>query len=177
MVVGAKDESSAATGVNGDGSDNSATSAGAAYVFGRSGTVWAQQAYLKASNTDAGDRFGASVAVSGDRVVVGADGEASAATGVNSDQADNNAAGAGAAYVLSLAAQQPSLLYLPMVLDTRPLLVATISSDGVAPQPVATPGTVFYTTTLNLPAALPSGGTYFSRPARPIWSPAWLTTP
>ncbi len=32
----------------------------------------AQQAYLKASNTDAGDSFGCSVAVSGDTVVVGA---------------------------------------------------------------------------------------------------------
>ena len=32
----------------------------------------AQQAYLKASNTGAGDHFGISVAVSGDTVVVGA---------------------------------------------------------------------------------------------------------
>jgi hypothetical protein len=34
----------------------------------------AQQAYLKASNTDAGDEFGLSVAISGDTVVVGAHG-------------------------------------------------------------------------------------------------------
>ena len=57
---------------------------GAAYVFVRDGaSVWSQQAYLKASNTDADDYFGYSVAVSGDTVVVGASGEDSNATGVN----------------------------------------------------------------------------------------------
>ena len=39
----------------------------------------AQQAYIKASNTGAGDRFGSSIAISGDTVVVGAQAEASAA--------------------------------------------------------------------------------------------------
>ena len=57
---------------------------GAAYVFVRSGTTWSQQAYLKASNTEAGDQFGYSVAVSGDTVVVGAPDEDSSTTGVNS---------------------------------------------------------------------------------------------
>src|SRR5262249_57113845 len=59
----------------------------------------AQQAYLKASNTDANDQFGYSVAISGDTVVVGAHFEASATAGVNGNQADNSAAIAGAAYV------------------------------------------------------------------------------
>jgi hypothetical protein len=99
VVVGASGEDSAATGVNGNQGDDSVTSAGAAYVFVRSGGGWSQQAYLKASNTDAGDRFGWSVAVSGDTVVVGAQSEHSAATGVNGNQADNSADGAGAAYV------------------------------------------------------------------------------
>ena len=99
VVVGAQRESSNATGVNGDQSDNSAAVAGAAYVFVRNGTTWTQQAYLKASNTEANDLFGISVAVSGDTVVVGADFEASNATGVNGNQADNSASGAGAAYV------------------------------------------------------------------------------
>ena len=72
LVVGAVYEDSAATGVNGDQSDNSAKDSGAAYVFVRDGTTWSQQAYLKASNTDAGDQFGTSVAVSGDTIVVGA---------------------------------------------------------------------------------------------------------
>ncbi len=50
-----------------------------------------QQAYLKASNTGAGDSFGTSVAISGDTVVVGASGEASNATGVNGNQGDDSA--------------------------------------------------------------------------------------
>ena len=58
LVVGARGEDSNATGVNGNQADNSASSAGAAYVFVRSGSSWSQQAYLKASNTDAGDLFG-----------------------------------------------------------------------------------------------------------------------
>ncbi len=99
IVVGAYNEASAATGVNGDQNDNSAVNSGAAYVFVRSGTTWTQQAYLKASNTDAEDYFGRSVAVSNDTIVVGAYQESSAATGVNGDQNDNSAAGSGAAYV------------------------------------------------------------------------------
>jgi hypothetical protein len=90
IVVGAKDEDSNATGVNGDQSDNSATASGAAYVFVRSGAAWSQQAYLKASNTGATDIFGWSVAVSGDTIVVGAVGEDSNATGVNGDQSNNS---------------------------------------------------------------------------------------
>jgi hypothetical protein len=99
LVVGARGESSSATGVDGDESDDSAEVAGAAYVFVRDGTTWTQQAYLKASNTDAVDRFGSSVSVSGDRLVVGADFESSDATGVDGDQADDSADQAGAAYV------------------------------------------------------------------------------
>ena len=99
LVVGAYLESSSATGVNGNQSDNSANGAGAAYVFVRSGTNWTQQAYLKASNTGTADVFGHPVAVAGDTVVVGAVLEASSATGVNGNQDDNSAPEAGAAYV------------------------------------------------------------------------------
>jgi hypothetical protein len=101
VVVGASSEASAATGINGVQSDNSARYAGAAYVLVRANGVWSQQAYLKASNTDAYDSFGSSVAISGDTIVVGAYNEASAATGVNGNQADNSASGTGAAYVFT----------------------------------------------------------------------------
>src|SRR5262249_59362196 len=105
VVVGAAGEASNATGVNGNQADNSAMGAGAAYVFVRDGTTWSQQAYLKASNTNAGDYFGGppvgAPAVSGDTAVVGAGGEASKATGVNGDQTDNSAMFAGAAYVFA----------------------------------------------------------------------------
>jgi hypothetical protein len=99
LVVGAHYEDSAATGVNGEQSDNSASSAGAVYVFQRSGGSWSQQAYLKASNTDGGDAFGRSVAIADETIVVGAPNEASAATGVDGDASDNSAERAGAAYV------------------------------------------------------------------------------
>ncbi len=58
MVVGAIGEASNATGVNGPQLGNTAGDSGAAYVFVRSGTSWSQQAYLKASNTEAVDEFG-----------------------------------------------------------------------------------------------------------------------
>jgi FG-GAP repeat len=100
VVVGALGEDSNAAGVNGNQADNSATDSGAAYVFVKdAGGVWSQQAYLKASNTDAGDNFGESVAVSGDTVVVGAGAESSNAAGVNGNHADNSADASGAAYV------------------------------------------------------------------------------
>jgi LysM repeat protein len=101
VVVGAYGEDSSAAGVNGNGSNNSADDAGAAYVFVRSGAVWSQQAYLKASNTGANDSFGISVAVSGDTVVVGAPGEADNAIGVNGGGSNNSATNSGAAYVFT----------------------------------------------------------------------------
>jgi hypothetical protein len=101
LAVGATLEDSAARGINASQADNSAQSAGAVYVFVRTGTAWTQQAYVKASNADAGDQFGWSVALNhdGTTLVVGAQSEASAATGTNGNQADNSASDAGAAYV------------------------------------------------------------------------------
>ncbi len=99
IVVGAPGEDSLASGVNGDQSDNSAGDVGAAYVFVRSGTTWTQQAYLKASNPDANDRFGGAVAIAGDTIVIGASGESSGSTGVNGTESDNSKVDAGAAYV------------------------------------------------------------------------------
>jgi hypothetical protein len=103
LAVGATLEDSGARGVNGNQADNSAQSAGAAYVFVRTGTSWAQQAYIKASNADAGDQFGWSIALShdGNTLAVGAQSEASMTMGVNGNQDDNSAADAGAAYVFA----------------------------------------------------------------------------
>lgn len=99
VAVGAFGEQSSATGINGEQSDNSLTAAGAVYLFKRSGGLWAQEAYVKASNTGENDEFGWSVALSGETLLVGARMEFSAATGVNGDQSDNSANQAGAAYV------------------------------------------------------------------------------
>jgi hypothetical protein len=101
LAVGTVMEASAATGINGNQADNSANTSGAVYVFARSGGLWSQQAYVKASNTNAADQFGNSVAVFGDTLAVGAPFEQSAATGINGNQADNSAAGSGAVYVFA----------------------------------------------------------------------------
>jgi hypothetical protein len=99
VVVGAPDEDSNATTVDGDGANDDAAESGAAYVFVRSGISWTQQAYLKASNAGAGDAFGTSVAVSADTIVVGANLEDSNATTIGGDGANDDAAESGAAYV------------------------------------------------------------------------------
>lgn len=91
VVIGAKVEDGSATTING-ADDDLAASAGAAYVFVRdAGTgTWVQQAYLKASNGESGDRFGAEVAIDGDTIVVGAE---------NEDGEGNSKGNSGAAYV------------------------------------------------------------------------------
>ncbi|HWO19249.1 MAG TPA: DUF4215 domain-containing protein, partial [Kofleriaceae bacterium] len=101
LAVGAFGEASAATGIGGNQDDNSAGGAGAVYVFERSGTTWSQQAYVKASNTGAGDCFGGRVALSADgaTLAIGAIWESSAARGIGGNQDDNSAGGAGAVYV------------------------------------------------------------------------------
>jgi trimeric autotransporter adhesin len=99
IVVGAANEDSAATGVGGNQADNTATWAGAAFVFVYNGAAWIQRAYLKGSNTEASDRFGASVAVDGDTVIVGAWGESSNAVIIDGDGNNNTSAASGAAYV------------------------------------------------------------------------------
>lgn len=103
LAVGASYESSAATGINGNQASTSATGSGAAYVFTRAAAVWTQQAYVKASNTGNFDSFGTDIALSGngDTLAVGAVSEASNATGIDGNQADNSQPNAGAVYVFS----------------------------------------------------------------------------
>ncbi len=99
LAVGAPYEASAAAGVGGDQSDDSAAESGAVYVFVRDGEAWTQQAYIKASNAGAGDRFGWSVALSGDTLAVGAYREDSNASGVNGDELNDLSIDSGAVYV------------------------------------------------------------------------------
>ena len=103
LAVGAPSEASNATGIGGDQTNNSASQSGAVYVFSRSGSTWSQQAYVKASNTGAFDSFGASVALSadGNTLAVGANLEASNATGIGGNQASNSSPASGAVYVFS----------------------------------------------------------------------------
>jgi FG-GAP repeat len=66
LAVGANAEDSSAKLINGDQNDNTMQSAGAAYIFVRSGTTWSQQAYVKAPNTAPNVQFGYAVALSAD---------------------------------------------------------------------------------------------------------------
>lgn len=106
---------------------------GAAYVFTRTGTTWAQQGYLKAANAGAGDFFGIylSLAESGDTLAVGAffEGSASAAT-----PADDSLTNAGAAYIFQRSggawAQQAYLKAPNPVAQDRFGVAVMLSGDG-----------------------------------------------
>ena len=82
--------------------DNTKIFSGAVYVFRRSGGNWAQEAYIKAANSEGSDEFGYSVALSGDTLAVGAHQEDSNQTTISLGSvasADNSAAESGAVYV------------------------------------------------------------------------------
>lgn len=101
LAVGAWAEDSNGVGVNGVQNNDAMADSGAVYLFRRTGNAWAQEAYLKASNTNAGDWFGMAIALSADgrALAVGARNEASSARGVGANQLDNSAPGAGAVYL------------------------------------------------------------------------------
>jgi hypothetical protein len=102
LAVGAPAESSSATLVGGDQFDTGMFTAGAAYLFSRAGNQWSQSAYVKASNTEAGDLFGSILALSGDgsSLVVGSVPESSPARGIGGTQGNSLAAdSSGAAYL------------------------------------------------------------------------------
>ncbi|MBP6310696.1 MAG: hypothetical protein KA408_00385 [Flavobacteriales bacterium] len=87
VIVGARRESLDSMG------GNLALGAGGAYIFKRNGNVWEVQQKLVASDRAAGDEFGYSVAISGDRAIVGAHFEDHDATG------GGELSSAGSAYI------------------------------------------------------------------------------
>lgn len=99
VAVGARFEDSSTTGIN-SLADEAGANTGAVFVFVKSGTSWAQQAYIKASNNNMAAFFGESLALSdnGNTLVVGAPSEDGAGIGINS-VANSGAPNAGAAYV------------------------------------------------------------------------------
>lgn len=75
---------------------------GRAYVYTRSGNVWALRDVLVGANLDEGDRFGAVVAVHGDTIAVGAMFDDSFYTGTSGPPAgssNNTVANSGAVYL------------------------------------------------------------------------------
>ena len=136
LAVGARYEESAARGIDGNENDSSMDDAGAVYVFRRDSDTWRQQAYVKASNTDTHDLFGSAVALSadGNTLVVGAEGEASAARGINGNGNDNTMPDAGAIYVFrrsnGIWQQQAYVKASNTYADDMFGNAATLSADG-----------------------------------------------
>ena len=105
--MGAYKEQSSQTTITNDNStassDNSNNRSGAVYVYKRTGTTWEQEAYVKASNSEATDEFGTSVALDGDTLAVGAYKEDSNQTTITNDNStassDNSNTRSGAVYV------------------------------------------------------------------------------
>ena len=102
LAVGAITEDSAAPQINGNQNDDSAQSAGAVYVFTRTGSTWAQQAYLKSSHAEAGDVLGFSVALSfdGNTLAAAAFDEDGSGRTINPPH-DNLSLNSGALYVFT----------------------------------------------------------------------------
>ncbi|MEZ4312375.1 MAG: hypothetical protein R3F14_30465 [Polyangiaceae bacterium] len=72
--------------------DDSGTSAGSAYLYQREGDTWVEQSRFFSDDTEAGDYFGAAVALSGQTALVGA------------PRADEGGTEAGAAYAFTVTA-------------------------------------------------------------------------
>ena len=71
-------------------------------VVRQAAQAFAQRAYAKASNAGSGDRLASSIALDGDTLVVGAVGEGSNGTGINTGAgADDSASFSGAVYVFT----------------------------------------------------------------------------
>ena len=109
------DEFGGSVAVSGDtvvigafGDDDAGSASGSAYVFVRSGGTWTQQAKLVAADAAAFDRFGVSVAVSGDTAIVGAN-------------LDDDAGGSsGSAYVVGLPSSDCNANGIPDECDVDP---------------------------------------------------------
>jgi hypothetical protein len=124
LAVGAPSESSAATGIDGDQTDDSAPAAGAVYLFVLSGGAWRQQAYVKPSYTGEVDTFGRTVALdgSGARLAVGAPMEDGSVPGLDGDPSDNGAPASGAVYLFTHGASgwaQQHYVKAPTVLGSE----------------------------------------------------------
>ncbi|MCA9932809.1 MAG: FG-GAP repeat protein [Ardenticatenaceae bacterium] len=131
------------------GAGDPAADSGAAYVFVRSGSSWSQQAILRASDPQAEDYFGHSVALSGDTVVIGAYQE----DGGAGDPVNNS----GAAYVFIRSggswsqqtvlrasdAQASDWFGYSVATDGDTAVIGAISEGGGAGNPVSGSGAAY----------------------------------
>jgi alpha-tubulin suppressor-like RCC1 family protein len=142
MVVGAQQD------------DDAGHLAGSAYVFTRSGNTWTQQAKLTPSDATGNDRFGWSVSISGDTVVIGAVG-----SGYNTPSGQAS----GAAYVFvrsgSVWSQQAKLQAANVVPGELFGNSASISGD-----------TIVIGTNDQNPFVIDPGSAYVFRRSGSVWS-------
>ena len=178
LVVGANSDDSAATGPNLDlpeQQDNSATEAGAAFVFQRDGLgVWSQRSYIKPSNTQQWDEFGARVAISSTTVLASSIGDDSSARGVfhgtapveaenndNADLKDGFTGFTGAAFIFDLAEYTiggtvSSLVGSGLVLQNNGSDDLPLSADGMFTFVTALPDTSSFDVTVLTQPSNPS---------------------
>jgi hypothetical protein len=106
------------------GDDDKGTDSGSAYIYTRAGSSWSQQAKLVPADGAVNDRFGISVAISGDgnTAIIGAD--------FDDDKGDNS----GSAYIYTRAgsswSQQAKLVPADGATNDRFGYLVAISSDG-----------------------------------------------
>lgn len=103
------------------GEDTAAVDSGAAYVFTRSGSGWAQETMLKASDVDTDDSFGAALDFDdqGRTLAIGASREDGADVGVDGDPNDA-LANAGAAFLFERSAVDNRWLQMRYVKAPNP---------------------------------------------------------
>ncbi|MDM0015019.1 FG-GAP repeat protein [Variovorax sp. J22P168] len=101
LAIGAPGDSSAGTGIDAVTTQGPAFNSGAAHLYRLTDGQFVHARYLKASNTEANDLFGRDLAMSADggTIAIGATAEASSASGIGGDQADNSATNRGAVYL------------------------------------------------------------------------------
>ncbi|VUD69256.1 hypothetical protein TDB9533_04623 [Thalassocella blandensis] len=101
LIVGASGENTQSSGINDRRNNSSAPESGAAYSFEKIDGAWESQAYIKASNTESGDRFGEIISLSGDgnTLAVGVKNEDSNGKGINTNQNNNQAEDSGTVYL------------------------------------------------------------------------------
>jgi hypothetical protein len=98
LLVGSNGESSGGRTVGADPAAGSSDYSGAAYLYVRVGHDWMPSGFFKASNRDANDGLGYSVALSADTAFAAAVYESSNASGIDGDQTDNSLMNSGAVY-------------------------------------------------------------------------------
>ncbi|WP_405575899.1 LamG-like jellyroll fold domain-containing protein [Winogradskyella sp. Asnod2-B02-A] len=128
------------------GNDDAGNSSGSAYIFVRSGNSWAEEEKLTASDAAASDQFGYSVAIHGDYVIVGANGN------------DDNGNSSGSAYFFekeppAIVPDQTNLPDVTSQCEATPTAPAansgTITATADVVFPITTQGTTIVTWTYN----------------------------